>query len=218
MTGDADPTVDAASDPTTASSDSEGSTDPASATDSASTTDDTDDSMGDEDTSSTTSGRPSGRRVFLSSETYDGNLGGVEGADDACQELAEAAKLGGQWRAYIVEPGNDLSRHTQDDRPLVRLDGVRVADDWDDLTDGSIDATIHIDENGEERSGNAWTGFYDVLGVDDNWCEGWTFNGGNCLQIEVCGSAGESNMTDTHWDGYYIFHCSDEYRLYCVEQ
>ena len=34
-------------------------------------------------------------RVFVTSLKYDGNLGGLVGADAACQELADGAALGG---------------------------------------------------------------------------------------------------------------------------
>jgi len=36
-------------------------------------------------------------RVFVTSETYDGNLGGIAGADSKCQALADAAGLDGIW-------------------------------------------------------------------------------------------------------------------------
>ena len=40
-------------------------------------------------------------RVFVSSATYDGALGGHAGADATCQSLATAAALGGTWMAWI---------------------------------------------------------------------------------------------------------------------
>jgi len=39
-----------------------------------------------------------GKRVFVTSDAYKGNLGGLEGADAKCQDLAEDADLPGRWR------------------------------------------------------------------------------------------------------------------------
>lgn len=212
-------TVDPDSGVTTESSTSSSDTtsgDPDS--DSGMTSDGTTMMIGSEGSSSSGVAPPEDRRVFLSSQQWSGDLDGALGADEHCQDLADSAAIGGTWRAFIIDSSNDLSRHTQDDRALVLVDGTLVADDWDDLTDGSIQAPIDLDEDGQERTGNAWTGFYDVGGADDNWCDDWTSNADGCLETEVCGGAGESNMTDSHWDGFYIFNCSDQFRLYCIEQ
>src|SRR5690242_15690863 len=41
------------------------------------------------------------RRVFVTSKTYQGTLGGLAGADMECQKLADAANLGGTWMAWL---------------------------------------------------------------------------------------------------------------------
>ena len=41
--------------------------------------------------------------VFVTSETYTGNLGGVAGADDKCQALADQAGLPGVYMAWIAD-------------------------------------------------------------------------------------------------------------------
>jgi hypothetical protein len=210
-----DPDSGVTTDSSTSSSDTT-SVDPDS--DSSSTSDGTTMMIGSEGSSSSGEPPPEDRRVFLSSQQWSGDLGGALGADEHCQDLADSAALGGTWRAYIIDPDNDLSRHTQGNRAIVLVDGTLVADDWDDLTDGSIQAPIDLDEEGQPRTGNAWTGFYEVGGADDNWCDSWTSNAGGCLGTDVCGAAGESDMTDSHWDGFFIFNCSDQFRLYCVEQ
>lgn len=160
------------------------------------------------------------RRVFLSSSTHDGDLGGALGGDSICQELADAAQLGGIWRAYLIDTHNGLNRHAQVNVPYIRLDGVRVADGWGDLADGSVQATISIDEWGRGAGGNAWTGMGEVGGNSngDNDCADWTFAGSGCLDGESCGYAGETNQTNEHWDGFFVFHCSSQRRLYCIEQ
>ena len=41
--------------------------------------------------------------VFVTSESFTGNLGGVSGADAHCNRLAKGANLGGQYLAWIAD-------------------------------------------------------------------------------------------------------------------
>jgi hypothetical protein len=69
---------------------------------------------------------PNLRRVFITQESYRGNLGGLEGADKICQQEAEKQKLGGNWQAFIggdKEEETALNRLGQTDR---KTDGVFV--------------------------------------------------------------------------------------------
>jgi hypothetical protein len=158
------------------------------------------------------------RRVFVTSTQYSGNLGGLAGADTICQTRADAAALDGAFKAYLVTESSGLERLDQPDAPFVRLDGVKVADDWSDLSDESLDAPIDRDEFRQPAGYNAWTGLRDVDGGGVSSCDNWSSAAGGCLQSGPCGAAGEIAMTGEHWDGYYIFDCNQEFRLYCVEQ
>jgi cysteine-rich repeat protein len=50
--------------------------------------------------------------VFITSGSWNGNLGGLAGGDGKCQTLANAAALGGTYKAW-------LSNNTQ--QPAVRF-------------------------------------------------------------------------------------------------
>lgn len=50
--------------------------------------------------------------VFVTSKRYDGNLGGVEGANEICQEHAEAAGLPGEYKAWISSSTEQSPAHT----------------------------------------------------------------------------------------------------------
>jgi len=41
------------------------------------------------------------RRVFITEESFTGNLEGLEGADQKCQEEAEERGFGGKWHAFL---------------------------------------------------------------------------------------------------------------------
>jgi len=63
---------------------------------------------------------PNLRKVFITKEEWPGNLGGLEGADQKCQEEAEKIGLkGGTWKAFL---GDDTTFAT--DR--LKLEGIFV--------------------------------------------------------------------------------------------
>lgn len=158
------------------------------------------------------------RRVFTTSTKYQGNIGGLAGADANCQARADAAALGGAFKAYLVDDNTGLDRLEHPNLHFVRLDGVKIADDWSDLSDASLDAPLAIDEFRQPALDNAWTGLRDVDGGGVSSCSNWTSSAGGCLNSQICGGAGETAMPNDHWDGFFIFNCSDGYRLYCIEQ
>ena len=160
------------------------------------------------------------RRVFTSSTRHTGDLGGLAGADAQCQMLAESAALGGDFRAYLVGQGAGLGRLEHPSVPFVRLDGVRVADDWEDLADMSIASPMTLNELRHPVGGRAWTGLIDVLGgFENNHCNGWTHELSGCLEPgQPCGGAGQTTQVGDTWDGYFVYHCSQSFRLYCIEQ
>lgn len=159
-------------------------------------------------------------RVFVTSEAFTGALGGLLGADARCQSIADDAELEGTWRAFIVDSTQGLARHNQLDVPYVRLDGVRIADNFDDLRDGSILNTLNVTETGASVGGNAWVGAGNVdtgMSTSGN-CDNWTSEVAGCGEGPACGYAGEIETVDTHWDGFFVFDCSSRWRLYCIEQ
>ena len=49
------------------------------------------------------------RLVFLTSESFTGDLGGLAGADKRCNQLAVASLLGGSFRAWLLVDGQTLA-------------------------------------------------------------------------------------------------------------
>ncbi|MBA3549878.1 MAG: DUF4215 domain-containing protein [Nannocystis sp.] len=86
------------------------------------------------------------RIVFVTSQVYNGNLGGLAGADAKCQALAAAAKLPGTYKAWLSDSnGSPSTRMTKVAAPYVRTDGVMVAGSWSDLIKFTI-APINLTE------------------------------------------------------------------------
>ena len=183
------------------------------------------------------------KRVFVTSTTYDGNLGGLAGADAKCAARAAAAGLSGTYKAWLSSSTTSAaSRLTHATVPYKRTDGVTVANNWTDLTDGDLAVVtspspftvgINHDEFGVALSSatvGAWTATLpdgstaDPSGVLN--CFSWTSNVasaspsggiGYALDIAVTlpvmpGDAGSA------WTAYAIESCSSLYRLYCLQQ
>lgn len=91
-------------------------------------------------------------RVFVTStQTAPGALGGVAGADRICQNLADAAGLGGRFMAWVSTRTSSPSTRfiTRPTVPYQTLDGTVIASSWDGLRmNGGLLAPIRITERG----------------------------------------------------------------------
>ena len=162
------------------------------------------------------------RAVFLSSETYRGDLGGLLGADLKCQALAAMAGLdrANEFKAWLADdsgaPGNRFHRSSG---RYALVTGIPIAEGWDDLTDGTILAPINVDEHGElVEYTTAYTNTNTQGYLDDpeQDCLDWTSDA-----FEDLGGVGHGAMTDSNWfEDVEITPtaCLIEAHLYCVEQ
>lgn len=101
---------------------------------------------------------------FVTSDTRPtGDLGGLEGADKRCQDLADAVGAGDRtWQAYLsAEHGPDDGPVDARDRigsgPWYNAKLVMIASDVDDLHTKDGDHELFLDENGAMINGQ-WGG------------------------------------------------------------
>ena len=157
--------------------------------------------------------------VFVTSQTFTGDLGGVVGADAICQELACSAGLTGNYKAWLSDssssPANDFDQGTA----YSLVDGTAIANSFADLTDGSLLNPINKDETGSTPSGPSfvWTNT-NVNGTPSgNDCEGWTSN-----DVGKVGSVGQRTATDIGWTATLTLggtiSCNTLAKLYCFQQ
>jgi hypothetical protein len=159
-------------------------------------------------------------QVFKTSQRYRGDLGGLAGADAICQELAEDAGLTGTWTAWLSDDNADAIDRIPDGQYQI-VDGMVIADDKDDLTDGFLKAPINLNEFGSVGSGNVWTSTQpDGTGTGTN-CSNWTEDsgsGGCSAGDSGCGVFG-SNATGPDWTQFtgsdFGVSCNATYSLYC---
>jgi len=161
-------------------------------------------------------------RVFVTSDTSKGNFGGVEEADTICQNFAESVDLGGTWKAWISDSTSSVAdRLHKSSIPYSLLNNDIVADNWDDLVDGSLRNPISLDENGYVVSGDVgvWTGTDDSgESLFDN-CNQWLDDASDLM-----GMYGRTDSIDESWtyrDTAVVdpsLFCNSLNRLYCFEQ
>jgi len=154
-------------------------------------------------------------RIFRTETVQNANLGGIAGADAICAAQATEAGLDGVFKAWLSTIGSPVAdRVTQSVGPYVLVDGTRVANDWDDLVDGSILAPINLDASGVERAGEVWTGtLASGASYPDDDCAG--FNSGGTTGVALCGA---TNSTTATWTYNITPACSTQLGLYCIEQ
>jgi cysteine-rich repeat protein len=169
--------------------------------------------------------------VFVTSATYQGaEVGELTGADTHCQKLANKADLPGTYRAWLSDgEASPATRFTKGKLPYILPAGlhglgVRVARDWVDLVDGTLERPINVTETGDmliagESCGApallAWTHTGATAGPQEAnaSCGGWKFS------INSVGSAGMVNRSDAAWtEGCGEVVCTMALHLYCVEQ
>lgn len=161
------------------------------------------------------------KRVFVTSEKYDGNLGGIDGATAKCQTRADAASLGGTWKAWLStdakSPANqsDEDPWTQHIDKYTLIDGkTKVADNWADLIDGNLDDAIYLSEKGDQPpSKPVWTGTKSDGTSHDKNCSNWTTNG-----IADDGRSGDRSLANNKWTTKGSYDCNVARSLYCFEQ
>lgn len=118
------------------------------------------------------------------------DLGGLEGADQHCQMLAEEAGAGDKtWRAYLSTTDPVVNaRDRIGDGPWYNANGVVVAENVDHLhsEDNNLNKENSIDENGEMVNGRGDDpNMHDILtgstlegtafeGGEDTTCSDWT--------------------------------------------
>ena len=160
---------------------------------------------------------PAFKRVFVSSTASNANLGGVNGADTRCQNLANAEGLGGNWRAWVsTSSSSPSSRFNKSSVPYRLLDGTLVANDWNDLTSGAVRRSIdRTEKNAVVNAVEVWTGTRTNGTFEADGCNGFT--SGNVFAPVA--SQGISNQSGVQWTAAYLQFCDrSNPRIYCFEQ
>lgn len=164
--------------------------------------------------------------VFLSSTNQNGNLGGLNGADGICQNLADAEgslAAPGTYKAWLsTAAASAVARLTHATVPYKLVDGTTIASNWDDLTDRALAAPINVTEGGSSQSGlrPVWTATNEdgtFVGPD---CTAWTSTSGSGVIGATIAQPGPALGAAATWTHATALRdpCSAQLPLYCFQQ
>jgi hypothetical protein len=184
--------------------------------------------------------------MFVTSVSQSGDMSGVLGADDTCNSRAHIAGLPGHYQAWLCD-GIDYpaKRSTRATVPYVRTDGVLIAQDWSDLTDGQIASPLDHDEFGNDVGAVTpylpWTHvatdgtcadhrylspLFGPCSGAGHWCPRDCASDGDdgkpgwtSSSPWAQGDKGDIHFTDFRWTDSSSALCSEPAeRIYCIEQ
>ena len=164
------------------------------------------------------------KTVFVTSANFNGNLGGLTGADDKCQAEADGPASivpSGTYLAWLSD-GTDSpdTRFTKSAHPYMLLDGSKIAEDFTDLTDGSILHSIDIDTTGEPVGLKRFWSGTDADGTkfaseSSVTCDDWTAD----PLANFFGMKGRTDLTSHLWSSHGRPRgCAQTFRLVCFQQ
>jgi hypothetical protein len=151
--------------------------------------------------------------AFVTSTTYNGNLGGLAGADAKCQARADAAALPDTYLAWIrtsSDTTRTINRWTGNNFALVT--GTQFAINYDVLVNVSVHSPpLNRDEIGNTvpNGSSVWTGGGSTGG--GNHCSDWASSSG-----AQTGTRGTVAVPD--WETGSAMPCNQPARLYCFKQ
>jgi len=170
-----------------------------------------------------------GKKAFLTSVTGNGSLSswldaegktGLAAGDAICKARAAAAGLANSnnFKAWLSDSTTNAKDRLISNGPWIRLDGIKVADNKTDLTDGTIFTSINMAETGiyyNFSNSWVWTGTANDGIKKNNTCNDWT-NGTNTVK----GTNGFGTDAGESWSSRLQFDsssCDALFRLYCFE-
>lgn len=151
------------------------------------------------------------KRVFVSSATYYGALGGLGGADAKCNQLAQAASLPGTFVAWLSTDTTFAKDRVTGLGPWSLVGQSDVAVSKGELTNPPLSLPIRRDERGSEVTGLVWTGTSPSGTFFEGDCTDWTSDDRGRAGI------GDSAADGAAWTAATTSSCTARRRLYCFE-
>ena len=159
-------------------------------------------------------------RVFVTSSTMNGNLGGLTGADTVCTNSAAFAGLSRVYKAVISTTAENARDRLTFSGTIYKVSSgekIPIASSGSDLwnTDNAnLIGRIDSDEYGNSTSGvtNVWTGTTSDGSVQTTSnCDNWSSQSNS-------GTYGSVDQFDDRWINESFTSCNQQFRLFCVSQ
>lgn len=152
---------------------------------------------------------PAGKLIFATNGTWNGDLDGLKGADEKCNDEASSRSISGTFQALLGSSEEfPLKRSQHYAVPYVSLDNAQLQSDFHKLFNSSgIESPVLT-------GGLAWMGLAASGAPSPNNCLNWTDSSS--------GQNGEVGVTDSTGNGNWLdeepLQCDEYLRLYCIEQ
>ncbi len=172
-----------------------------------------------------TTAPPAGSMIFTTREMFQGNLGGIPGANVICNSLASKHGLmnGHSWTALIAEEGETLDQRVSSNGPFWNSLYQKVAPSKGALFNDTLLNSISYDETGtlvsSSDTADTWTGSGYWGGGVKKTCSNWTTS-----SASERGTIGISSDLD-YWTtdnennpNGQSANCSSSFHLYCISQ
>ncbi len=164
-----------------------------------------------------------GNIIFLTEAYGNGDLAswpdatpgttGIAAGDSICNKLAADAGLPwqGSYEAWLSDSNIAAADRFKHDVSWQRLDGIEVAANLAELTDGVIPASVLVTDQGKYRMHQqVWTGTGPDGSADAKNCSDW-------VSTEGTGLYGVSVFTYERWTDFTSGSCGNAgLRLYCL--
>lgn len=153
--------------------------------------------------------------VFVSSKKYVPKaLGGLEGADTQCSELATAAGLDGHFVAWLSTSTVDAKDRLGAASAWRNTQNNPFADQPNELFgDEQVYQPVRFDENGDAVTGLVATGTSPRGVAAAENCNDWSSDSGSAALVTGDPTAGSALWT-ADYDGS---SCAEQYHLYCFQ-
>jgi hypothetical protein len=161
-----------------------------------------------------------GRVLFTTSETYSGNLGGLDGADAKCKAAALTAAFPPtrEFRAWLSSSTSSATnRFAHDTRPIKSTRNEDFAPGgWPELASAVHATELLADEQANLVNVNfkVWTGTSPdgtVANAGTTNCVDWSSSTGAAVY-------GDGSQVDIAWTNSGTTLCSEQAHLYCLEK
>lgn len=143
-----------------------------------------------------------GRKIiFVSSEHYKGGeIGGIAGGDEKCQELADAEGIVGEFKVWLATSKDDapLVRFTWADVPYVDVNGYIISETWQDIYDSDNDAPLITEQGFQVAPSEQTWPWHDPIATNlVAWASALDKPGGSIAMPLTCGGWSSTAETGT---------------------
>jgi len=158
-------------------------------------------------------------RIFVTSAELPPSFSSLNSADTTCDNTASGAGLSGTWKAVLSDSSTDAVNRISIGAPVVRLDGLRVADGSSSFWSTVHSSPIAVDENemfirtcgpGCDDD-HVWTGTTSNGTGQGNYCNDW-----QNASSGMTAAAGDAGLSDGRWADDTTESCGKTLHLYCI--